>query len=388
MIASRRHTQKKKIVSTKFVAISLAPLIMLSGIANTLASSTLTESVEQLVQNVEAACPVIWEDLGEKIESEVSTDLWDASNTSDSAAYIAYHTSKDSTPEELTEEQKTAALSNNSVVIADCTSARTALLSKFYSNLPQDVVAAMADLNYEPGEVIDGFEVGDIRYTGRQTAADGWIFLHGEQTVGSAGSGATYSGDEYRALFELASQWHIASFQPGPPEIDPVSGLPVVYQIANVDADPTVWGNNFALTLPDMNGKVIAGGSNADLGKEFGQRTRVISLGQLPTHNHTASNAGNHNHAMGNDTHSHRIRASAYVGSATARAGWDYFGQSRPRPGYQHTYKAEKTILNDTHKHSLTAAPKHTHVINNAGSSQPLDVAQPSIYFRVEMKYK
>jgi len=355
-------TQKKNTGSKK--AFLLGFSLSLASTAS-FASQELTESVEQLVQNVESACPTVWEDLGTKIVSDgLTSALWDSTDTADRDSYITFHLGKASTPSTLTTAQQNQALSDIDIVVADCTAARTALLSKFYSNLPQDVVAAMAGLDYEPGEVVDGFEIGDIRHTGRLQAADGWIFLHGVQTVGSSGSGATFAGSDYRALFELALLWA------------PNRGTAIN------------WDAGQKAVLPNLNGKVIAGGGSTTIGNEFGLRNRVISLQQLPRHTHNTVLAGHHNHTMGNDTHSHAMRTSTYLGSATPRAGWDYFGDGRPRANYQFTHKSGKTILNDTHKHTLTGAGGHEHSMSNAGNSQPLDMAQPSMQFRVEMKYK
>jgi len=328
------------------------------------ASQELTESVEQLVQNVELACPTVWEDLGVKIVNEGSTaTLWDSSNSADQDSYINFHLSKTSTPDSLTTAEQNEVLSNTDIVVADCTAARTALLSKFYSNLPQDVVAAMAGLDYEPGEVVDGFEIGDIRHTGRQQSADGWVFLHGVQTIGSSGSDATLKGNDYRALFELAKAWA------------PNTGN-------------EVWGSGNTVTLPNMTGRTLVAGSSSDIGTTFGQQSMIMTPAQLPTHSHTMNSKGHHNHTVGNDTHSHAIRTSAFEGGGGAPAGWDYFGKARPRPGYQLTFPANKAIISDTHRHTLTGAGSHKHTIDQVGDSQAFELSQPSLRVRVEMKYK
>lgn len=318
----------------------------------------LTTSVEDLTQGVESACPKLWEDLGEPINTEFTGDVWasapdefsgDDAIEQDKSAYV--------------DSQGAAGdLTNIEQIAANCTAARTALLSKFYSNLPQDVVAAMSKLDYKPGDSVDGFEVGDIRHTGRRTAAKGWIFLAG-QTVGSASTSATLKGEDYKELYQLARYWA------------PNAGT------------SKNWSKGDIITLPNMSGRVIAGGSNSNIGRTFGSANVKLNTWHLPTHTHSMANAGHHNHAMGiAGNHGHKIRTSLFKGSSVTQNSWNYF-EGRARPNYQNTIPGA-TIAAGNHKHSLTATGNHKHTISSAGSSSPVGLYQPSMYFRVEMKYK
>ncbi len=339
-------------------AIGVVSALLLNVVFTaTHASEPLTESVEELVQKVEVACPKIWEDLGQEIDASLQGSLWDANDPADQVAYLGFLENQNGAPAD-----PVAAPADTATIVANCTAARTALLSKFYSKLPQDVVAAMSSLDYEPGDVFDGFEVGDLRHTGRKTAAKGWVFLEG-QTIGNTNSSAQLAGREYQALFELAKGWA------------PNTGN-------------EVWQTGDSVKLPNMSGRTLVGGSSSNIGTTFGRATMVMTPAQLPTHSHTMGAAGNHNHAVGNNTHSHAIRTSAHKGAAGRPAGWDYFGEARPRPGYQHTYVANKTIVAATHNHNLSVAGNHAHTINQTGGSQAFSLAQPSLRVRVEMKYK
>jgi hypothetical protein len=90
---------------------------------------------------------------------------------------------------------------------------------------------------------------------------------------------------------------------------------------------------------------------------------------------------------MDNDSHSHQVRTSAYLGSAGPTSGWDYFGDARPRASYNFTHAVNKSIITDTHKHTIVSNGNHEHTIYNTGSSAAVTFIQPSITFNVEMKY-
>jgi len=66
--------------------------------------------------------------------------------------------------------------------------------------------------------------------------------------------------------------------------------------------------------LPDLRGRVIAGFDSGDtdfdsIGKKGGEKTHVLTVDELPAHNHSISSDGNHNHSINTDgEHSHDIR--------------------------------------------------------------------------------
>jgi microcystin-dependent protein len=353
---------KQFLLSTSMVCLSLP------------SSAFATNIYDQLKAQVDVACPVVWEDLAVSISETVPTgDLWQG-DTADRSAWVTAY-----------------ALANNisgpdadiiagvvAAVASECASFRVALVDELIANTPADVTLALSSAanGTNAGNYLNGaWMVGDIRTTGRASAAPGWVFLAG-QTVGSSSSVALLKGADYLDLFELAKSWA------------PNSGS-------------EDWAAGDIVTLPDMRGRTVVGADNlggvpagvvandqADvIGGVFGAESAALSSEQLPTHNHTMSAKGTHNHEVGNDRHSHQMRTSAYDGSATARAGWDYFGSARPRPTYNFILAADRAVVSDTHNHTLTAAPNHTHAIENKGSSAAVTFTQPSITFNVEMKY-
>ncbi len=335
------------------------------------------EIYSSLRSQMERACPKVWEDLGANMDtSTLSGDIWGVTGTADRAEFVALL-------QEImtgsTAEQIEAMADDVATVATECASHRVALLDALISKTPRDVLLAMDAVNKGLNKSVEyldgGWSVGDVRVTGRLVAQDGWVFLVG-QTIGNSNSAAVLKGEDYNELFELAKNW-----------------------APNTGAEN--WAAGDAVTLPDMRGRALVGtdnmgGSSANnvaeagadkVGGTFGTETRTLSAAQLPTHKHTMNAKGAHSHTVGLDTHSHRVRTSAFDGAAGHPAGWDYFGKARPRPGFQLTFPENKTILADTHNHSLTAAPNHTHVINNTGGSAAVKFSQPSIVFNVEMKY-
>ncbi|MFT6098156.1 MAG: hypothetical protein ACJAYF_000692 [Arenicella sp.] len=334
------------------------------------------EIYTELRTQMERACPVVWEDLGATMDTDsLSGDPW-SGNQSDKDEFEALL--QEIIPSASVED--IANMSQDMATVAtECASHRVALLDALISKTPRDVLLAMDAVNKGLNKSVEyldgGWSTGDVRVTGRMQAQDGWVFLVG-QTVGNASSSAALKGDEFNELYELAKNWA-------------------------PNAGTEDWAAGHLVTLPDMRGRALVGTDNmggnsantvveagADkVGGTFGAEASALSLAQLPTHKHTMTGEGAHNHTMGNDTHSHQIRTSSYDGSSAARAGWDYFGAARPRQTYNFTHVANKAILSDTHKHSLSSAPNHTHPINNEGSSAVVKFSQPSVVFNVEMKY-
>lgn len=353
---------KSILLSTSMVCLSVT------------SSAFATSLYDQLKAQVDIACPVVWEDLGVSISETVPTgDVWQGDTADQNAWVTAYALANN-----ISEADANVISGVVAAVASECASFRAALVDELIANTPADVTLALnsAANGTNAGNYLNGaWMVGDIRVTGRAAAAPGWVFL-ASQTVGSSSSAAQLQGPDYLALFELAKSWA------------PNSGS-------------EDWAAGDTVTLPDMRGRTVVGADNlggasagvvansqADvIGGVFGTESAALSSAQLPVHNHTTSANGAHNHTMGNDTHSHQMRTSAYTGSSTAQSGWDYFGIAKPRPSYQFTLAADKAVRSDTHKHSLTSASNHTHTINNTGSSAAVTFTQPSITFNVEMKY-
>jgi microcystin-dependent protein len=195
------------------------------------------------------------------------------------------------------------------------------------------------------------------------------VFLIG-QTIGKTSGDLT--GEDYNELFELAKNW--------------------TPNLGNED-----WNAGHLVTLPDMRGRALVaadnmGGTSANriaessankVGDTFGIEARALTSSQLPTHTHTLSGNGSHKHTIHQDTHTHKIRSSAYQGSGAPQSTYPYF-EGRARPNYQNTIQS--SVLSDSHNHGMSNTG-HTHTIEEAGSSAPVTMTQPSIVFNVEMKY-
>ncbi|GHA17783.1 hypothetical protein GCM10008090_29350 [Arenicella chitinivorans] len=372
----------RTIVLTSFLILQALHVVYAEETVET--EVLMTEQVQALEEQVRSACPKAWEDLGSDIPSQTS-EVWglasDPETEADKNEYLTF------TSQLLTQAQQEAIesgsdgipapdadpLANTSRIRTHCTSARAALLNFFYSNLPQDVVVSMPEMTYEPGPAIDGFLVGDIRHTGRQTAAPGWLFLEG-QTIGPDDSGADLEGLQYYELYEIAKHWLSDSEADG---------------VDDDGATEKSWINGDIVTLPDLRGRVVAGASQSNTGGTFGNDTNQITLSesQLPSHNHTINNSGNHQHPIQNGgIHGHKIRSSVHEGSGSPRSDYPYF-EGKARPNYQNTIQS--AVVNDgNHSHTMPNSGSHSHPISNTGGNQPINIAQPSIHFRVEIKYR
>jgi len=100
----------------------------------------LTKSVEQLTNDVKLACPNLWEDLGIKMNDGATSggaSIWGINEAVESDQ-DDYSTFVSNLPNG---SSATADFEDIDRILTHCTSARTALLSLFYSNLPQEVVA-------------------------------------------------------------------------------------------------------------------------------------------------------------------------------------------------------------------------------------------------------
>lgn len=375
MHQSRTHlypsgTDLKQSISLVRTSLQILAFTGLVSLTSHLHSQSLTESVDDLTQSLAKACPKIWEDLGEKMDSDFAGDPWvqtgdDAAalEEADKADYISHLASVNEAPAD--EAAETLALAEISVIVGHCTAARTALLSKYYSHLPQDVVAAMASLDYEPGEYVDGFLIGDVRLTTRDTPAPGWFFLTG-QSIGSASSSADLSGDDYKALYEIATSWDI-NLEANNPDIG-------------------TWGSGGKAIMPNPQGRSIAAHSNpANVGHRWGNNNKTLSISNMPSHNHTAQNVPNHAHTTDwKGNHSHDLWSSAYAGGNPG--AYRYF-EGKGRPNYQYTIFGA-TENTGSHQHNVNGGGSHTPIINHKGGGAKFSLWQPSIYFRAEIKYK
>ncbi len=241
------------------------------------------------------------------------------------------------------------------------------------SKTPRDVLFAMDAVNRGLNKSIEylngGWSVGDVRMTGRLEAQDDWVFLVG-QTIGIEGSNAVLTGDDYNELYELAKNW-----------------------APNTGSE--VWSNSDLVTLPDMRGRGILAANNMggqvastvsdplanQVGNVLGAEKTKLTINELPAHKHTTNNGGYHGHSQGYaGNHNHSIK----VITGPVRGGG---GIERDSTWGGNYWQAGKVSTARNHKHSLSAAGNHAHVVNNTGGSQAHNNMQPSIVFNVEMKY-
>ncbi|MFQ3247037.1 MAG: microcystin-dependent protein [Arenicella sp.] len=269
---------KQILLSTCMVSISLT------------SPAFATSVYDQLKAQVDTACPVVWEDLAVSISDTVpSGDLWQGDSADRSTWVTAYALANN-----ISEPDANVIAGVVAAVASECASFRVALVDELIANTPADVTLALSSAanGTNAGNYLNGaWMVGDIRVTGRASAAPGWVFL-AAQTVGSSSSAAQLKGPDYLALFELAKSWA------------PNSGS-------------EDWAAGDIITLPDMRGRTVVGADNlggasagvvassqADVvGGVFGTESAALSSAQLPIHNHTMNAKGAHNHTMGNDTH-------------------------------------------------------------------------------------
>lgn len=405
-------------ISHKYALLIMAlvsSLFITMNIAAQEGSSSGTPVFEQYEQQMKLACPKIWEDLGVAISSDVPQDgdPWKGDLVDRNEFKQAYALNNVSATDESIEQ----IASTLSAVSAECASYRIALLDLLLTKAPQNAATALEEA-VRPVDYLTedskGWEIGDVRLTGRSTAIEGWVFLYG-QTVGSIESGAQLAGERYMDLYELAKGW-----------------------APNLASES--WEAGQTVTLPDMRGRSIYGrdnmggiaanvvsDTNADkIGGQFGSEEVTLTQDQMPTHTHAmntvanhahdSSAVGNHGHTMGNSpshnhsmgyagTHGHSLRTSTFQGSGGARSDWPYF-EGRARPNYQNNIPSsvqsagnhKHSIGNGgVHQHTVNAAGGHDHSISNAGGhghtnavtggSGALNVTSPGIVFNVEMKY-
>lgn len=323
-----------------------------ASLAGTLAIGQVNPvDINVLNQRMLDACPGLWEDIRDDIDTgAIDGDHWQG-NTADRDAFIDFISSEMGAaapgPEGLD-----AMADDLATVAAECATQRLGFLDGLIDKLPGDALAAIEAVSeHMQGAASalsqDGFLVGDIRITGRLDPAEGWLFLAG-QSIGGTDSGADLEGDDYQALFELARGWA------------PNSGA-------------EEFGNGDVVRLPDARGRVIAGLDNmggtvagrltdsaaSRLADGLGAETHQLAVSQIPSHSHGMGSSGNHSHSY--------TDVSTHSGSSIA------YGSGR----------------GDSSQTRVTAsAGNHSHSIHSTGGNQAHPIVQPTIVFNVEMKYR
>jgi len=135
------------------------------------------------------------------------------------------------------------------------------------------------------------FETGDVKYTFKTTAAAGWLLVTTGGSIGDGSSGASLRGNaDTWPLFQVV--WNNV-----PDSLAPVN---LGGRGANAAAD---FNAHKVITLPPLVGRSpIAVGSGVglttrSLGALYGEETHILSSGEMPSHNHSATDSG-HNHVQ------------------------------------------------------------------------------------------
>ncbi len=307
--------------------------------------------IQVLEDRAAAACPTIWEDISADIDPAVVVgDHWQG-DSADRDAFIDFISTEMGAA--APDATGLAAMADDlPTVAAECATQRLGLLDGLINKLPGDALAALSSVTeaMQGGAsalVQDGFLVGDVRVTGRDQPAEGWLFLTG-QTIGNTGSGANLEGEDFEALFALARNW-----APNNGGEDFLSGDVVL--------------------LPDMRGRVIGGidnmgGASADritdlaadqVGGSIGAESHQLTVDELPSHSHGMGSAGKHKHSY--------TDVSTVSGSSLGSGG----------------SRGDSSVTRNT-----SSTGSHTHSIQSTGGDQPHPIVQPTLFFNVEMKYK
>ena len=250
--------------STTSVIASVFSLVLIS--TGTMGQDTPLEieipssgiNKEALVAEVAAACPIRWENLKDEVlpETDVS-DVW-LGDAEDKQAFEDWV----STTNPDAELADIEAMVNDFIFVAnECISRRISLLTALLDTLPQDVVAAIANLDYDESLLPDdGYSIGDIRETGRLDPSPGWMILFG-QTIGSDASTADYRGDILEELFYIAKNW-----KPNQGDEDWIGGDIVFLPDMRSNIRYNNIGKNLAFSI---NGDHLLDGSLSAINKEI-----------------------------------------------------------------------------------------------------------------------
>jgi microcystin-dependent protein len=194
--------------------------------------------------------------------------------------------------------------------------------------------------------------IGDYKFSARTDDYLGWLICDGR----------TLERDEYPALFEVVG---------------------------------TSFGNTTSTNfkLPDLRGRVVGGIGNGvnlsarELGDAVGAERHILSVGEMPSHNHggSTSTAGNHNHGgntstNGSHTHTHNANGGsvglAFKNGVSTPSGLD-------NDGNELNLANTGTLVIDNagvHAHTISTDGNHQHTISYEGGGQSHENMQPTLF--------
>ena len=123
---------------------------------------------------------------------------------------------------------------------------------------------------------------------------------------------------------------------------------------------------------PDLRGRFIYGYGNGE-GKVFGKKGGVekhkLTVSELPSHNHSMQNAGNHNHRT--------IDEDVWAGKKFGKSNGAFSGGGKAAIGF---------ATQNNHIYYTSTNGNHTHKVNNTGSNKPHNNMPPYYVLTYIMK--
>lgn len=220
------------------------------------------------------------------------------------------------------------------------------------------VATDLTTKNYVDTATAAFFSTGDIKFTIKTVADTGWL-IFADQTIGPAGSGATYANANAQALYTLI--WNNI-----PNGYAPVTGG----RGASAAAD---WAGLKPMQLLTMLGRVLgiagtgAGIPIKPLGIFGGFETHAIAVSELPAHTHsgtTGTDSPDH-------THTTSVTGVLNGGGVLVGGGGSFFGPS--------TQNYASGGASARHAHGFTTD-------GGTGGGAQMSLLQPSVWLNAMIK--
>lgn len=165
---------------------------------------------------------------------------------------------------------------------------------------------------------------------------------------------------------------------------------PALFEVIGTSFGSTA-SDNFQ--LPDLRGRVFGGigaGSgltNRSLGDVVGEERHVLSITEMPSHNHggVTSTTGSHNHGgttSMNGSHTHTHNATGGTTGLAFKNGYDTPSGLDNEGGEINTAYTAELVINAAgdHAHTITSDGNHTHTISSQGGGQSHNIMQPTAF--------